>query len=241
MLDKETSRLSRLIAMLTQLQSKRLLTAAEFAKKFDVSVRTIYRDIKTLEQAGVPIITEEGKGYSLMEDYRIPPVMFTESEANAFITAEKLVLVNRDESFVKNYADGVVKIKSVLRSGTKDKAALLSERVEFEQNPDNDFNSNLLSSIQIALTNFSVIKIEYNSPNNEVTKRNVEPFAVINRVGESWYLIGWCRLRKDFRLFRFDRISKLEITNDKFVPHKISLQEYLEGYRKNNFDTPDIM
>jgi len=236
MLDKETSRLSRLISILTQLQSKRLLTSTEFAKRFNVSVRTIYRDIKTLEQAGVPISTEEGKGYSLMEGYKLPPVMFTENEANAFITAEKLVLVNKDTSFIKNYADGIVKIKSVLRNSTKDKAALLSERVAFEQNTDNYFNSNLLSSIQIALTNFTVIKIEYNSPNNvENTKRSVEPFAVINKVGESWYLIGWCRLRKDFRLFRFDRISKLEMTDDKFVPHKISLQEYLEGYRKNNF------
>jgi predicted DNA-binding transcriptional regulator YafY len=236
MLDKEASRLSRLIAILTQLQSKRLLTSTEFAKKFNVSVRTIYRDIKTLEQAGVPITTEEGKGYSLMEGYRLPPIMFTEIEANAFITAEKMVLVNRDESFIKNYVEGVVKIRSVLRNSTKDKAAFLSERVAFEQNSDNYFNSNLLASIQVALTNFSVIKIDYNSPNNAgTTKRNVEPFAVINKVGESWYLIAWCRLRKDFRLFRFDRIRKLEITDEKFVPHKISLQEYLEGYRKNNF------
>ncbi|WP_299289594.1 HTH domain-containing protein [uncultured Mucilaginibacter sp.] len=84
MIDKEISRLSRLIALLTQLQSKRLLTATEVSKKFDVSVRTVYRDIKALEQAGVPILMEEGKGYSLMEGYRLPPVMFTESEANAF-------------------------------------------------------------------------------------------------------------------------------------------------------------
>lgn len=236
MFDKETSRISRLIAILTQLQSKRLLTSTEFAQKFDVSIRTIYRDIKTLEQAGVPILTKEGKGYSLMEGYKVPPIMFTESEANAFITAEKMVLVNKDESFVKNYVDAVVKIKSVLRNNTKDKVTLLSERVEFEQNSNNDFNSNFLSLIQIALTNFSVIKIDYNSPNNtETTKRDVEPFAVINKVGESWYLIGWCRLRKDFRLFRFDRIMRLEITEDKFAPHKISLQEYLDGYRKNNF------
>lgn len=235
MIDKETSRLSRLIAILTQLQSKRLLTSSEFAKKFEVSVRTIYRDIQTLQQAGVPIITEEGKGYSLMDGYRLPPIMFTESEANAFITAEKLVLVNRDESFVKNYAAGVVKIKSVLRNITKDRAALLTERVAFEQNSNNDFNSNLLSSIQLALTSFTVIRIDYNSGNNEITERNVEPFAVINKVGESWYLIGWCRLRKDFRLFRLDRISKLGITNDKFVPHKISLQEFLEGYQKYIF------
>ena len=232
MTDKETSRLLRLIALLTQLQSKRLLTATEVSKKFDVSVRTVYRDIKALEQAGVPILTEEGKGYSLMEGYRLPPVMFTESEANAFITAEKLVLLNQDTSLIKNYIEGITKIKSVLRPGAKEKALLLSNRVEFEESLNRKETSSLLSSIQIALTNFNVIKIEYYSPrNNETTKRHIEPFALINNVGENWYLIAWCRLRKDFRLFRFDRITTIEITNEKFKQHKMTLQKYLEQYR----------
>jgi predicted DNA-binding transcriptional regulator YafY len=233
--DKEISRLSRLIAILTQLQSSRLVTATEIAQKFNVSVRTIYRDIKTLEQAGVPILTEEGKGYSLMEGYRLPPVMFTENEANAFITAEKLVLLNKDTSLIKSYADGITKIKSVLRNNAKDKAALLSERVAFEQNAENNSTSNFLSSIQSALTNLHVIRIEYFSPqNDETTKRYIEPFALINNLGENWYLIAWCRLRKDYRLFRFDRIRKIEITDEKFTPHKMTLQQYLEQY-KNNF------
>lgn len=103
--DNDTTRLSRLTAILTQLQTKRLLTATILAEKFNVSIRTIYRDIRTLEQAGVPIITEEGKGYSLMEGYRVPPVMFTEAQANALITAEQLVLQNKDTSFIKDYTD----------------------------------------------------------------------------------------------------------------------------------------
>lgn len=68
--ENDTKRLSRLTAILTQLQTKRLLTAPVLANKFSVSVRTIYRDIRALEQAGVPILTEDGKGYSLMEGYR---------------------------------------------------------------------------------------------------------------------------------------------------------------------------
>ena len=234
MIDKDVSRLSRLIAILTQLQSKRLVTSTELASKFNVSVRTVYRDIRTLDEAGVPIVTVEGKGYSLMEGYRLPPVMFTEQEANAFITAEKLVLLNKDSSLTKSYVDGITKIKSVLRSGAKDKLSLLSERVAFEESQDQNTTSDSLASIQLALTNFRVVKIEYYSPaKDEITNRYIEPFAVINRVGESWYLIAWCRSRADFRLFRFDRIRKIEITGDRFTPHKISLQEYLEKYRSN--------
>lgn len=109
MSDNDTKRLSRITAILTILQTKRLLTASELANKFSVSNRTIYRDIKALEQAGVPILTEEGKGYTLMDGYRIPPIMFSESEANALITAEQLVLKNKDASFVKDYTEAITK------------------------------------------------------------------------------------------------------------------------------------
>lgn len=151
-----------------------------------------------------------------------------------------MVLINKDSSLIESYTDGVTKIKSVLRNGAKDKASLLSERVAFEKNPEENVTSNYLSSVQVALTNFRVIQLEYYSPtNDEITNRQVEPFAVINRIGESWYLIAWCRTRKDFRLFRFDRIKKIEIAEDTFVPHKISLEEYLKDYR-SKFNTPDI-
>ena len=205
--NKDTKRLSRLTAILTQLQTKRLLTASELASRFFVSNRTIYRDIKALEQAGVPILTEEGKGYTLMEGYRVPPIMFTESEANALITAEQLILRNKDTSFVKEYSEAINKIKSVLRHNTKDKANLLSDRVVFRQNSANDRTSNLLSTLQLALTNFNLVKIKYHSPDtNQTTERMIEPFA-INSTQENWMLIAFCRLRTDFRAFRLDRIQ----------------------------------
>jgi len=88
MKNTDVKRISRLTAIVTQLQSKRLVTSTELSKKFNVSIRTIYRDIKALEQAGVPVLIEEGKGYTLVEGYKVPPVMFTEGEANALVTAE---------------------------------------------------------------------------------------------------------------------------------------------------------
>lgn len=94
--EQDTPRLSRLAAILTLLQTKRLLTATEIARRFQISVRTVYRDIRALEAAGVPVFTEEGKGYSLMEGYRLPPVAFTEHEAMALITAEQLVLKTKN-------------------------------------------------------------------------------------------------------------------------------------------------
>ncbi|MEQ8808180.1 MAG: HTH domain-containing protein, partial [Imperialibacter sp.] len=96
-------RLARLTAILTQLQSKPLVTATDIAKKHQVSIRTVYRDIRTLEQSGIPIITQEGRGYSIMEGFKLPPVMFTEEEASAIVIAGKLIRANKDRSLVEHY------------------------------------------------------------------------------------------------------------------------------------------
>lgn len=236
--DNDTKRLSRLTAILTQLQTKRLLTASELANKFSVSKRTIYRDIKALEQAGVPILTEDGKGYTLMDGYRIPPVMFTESEANALITAEQLILKNKDASFVKEYTEAINKIKSVLRNNTKDKANLLSTRIVFRQNTANQTTSNHLATLQLALTNFNLTKIKYHSTDtNQTTERIVEPFAIYS-TQDNWLLVAYCRLRKDFRVFRLDRIQTLNTLTDKFEPHKMTLQDYFEMCKAKCFSEP---
>ena len=237
-MSNETKRLSRLTAILTQLQTKRLVTGTELAKKFSVSLRTIYRDIKALEQANIPIITKDGKGYTLMEGYRIPPVMFTESEANALITAEQLVLKNKDSSFVKEYTAAIAKIKSVLQYGTKDKANLLADRIVFRNNPANDQTSDYLSVLQLALTNYKLTNITYHAAEkDELTTRTVEPFAVYN-TQENWLLIAFCRLRKEYRAFRLDRIQKLVILDDQFEPHQLTLQEYFEICKAKSIATP---
>ncbi|WP_124979454.1 helix-turn-helix transcriptional regulator [Nonlabens xiamenensis] len=226
--ENETKRLPRLTAILTQLQTKRLLTSTELANKFSVSVRTIYRDIRALEQAGVPIITEEGKGYSLMEGYQIPPVMFTESQANALITAEQLVLKNKDASFVKEYSEAIEKVKAVLKYNLQDKVNLLSERTRFSQNLNRERNSNNLSELQFALTNFLLVSVDYLNADNKPTSRILEPFALLST--ENWLLVAYCRLRKEFRFFRLDRIKKLQVLNEYFEPHKMTLQEYFDKY-----------
>lgn len=224
----DIKRVSRLTAILTQLQTQRLLTATYLAEKFNVSVRTIYRDMRALEESGIPIIAEEGKGYSLMEGYRIPPVMFTEAQANALIIAEQLVLKNKDASLIKDYTEAVDIIKAVLKYSIKDKANLLSDRTRFDQNVNRERNSNNLSDLQFALTNFNLVKIDYTNEQEKTTTRYIEPFALLST--ENWLLVAYCRLREEFRYFRLDRINKVEILSENFEPHKMTLQEYFDKY-----------
>lgn len=225
----DIKRISRLTAILTQLQTKRSLTAASLSEKFGVSTRTIYRDIKALEKAGVPILTEEGKGYTLMEGYKIPPIMFTEKQANALILAEQLVLKNKDASFVKDYSEAIDKIKSILRYTIKDKANLLANRTQFDEVLNQERNSSNLSDLQNALTNYNLVKIKYTNKEGIATSRLIEPFALLS--AENWYLIAWCRLRKEFRFFRLDRIQKMEVLLENFEPHNLTLQEYFDRYQ----------
>lgn len=225
----EANRLSRLTAILIQLQTKRIITSTELAQKFQVSKRTIYRDLKALENAGVPILTEDGKGYTLMDGYRIPPVMFTEKEANALILAEQLVLKNKDASFVADYSDAIDKIKSILGHIAKDKANTLSNRTQYNEVKNQERNSDNLSDLQNALTNFKVVRISYVNKDNAESERLIEPFALLN--AENWYLIAWCRLRNEFRFFRPDRIQRMEILSENFEPHKMTLQEYFDKYQ----------
>jgi predicted DNA-binding transcriptional regulator YafY len=235
--ENDLSRLSRLTAIVTQLQTKRLTTAPELAQKFGVSVRTIYRDIRALEASGIPIFTEEGKGYSLVEGYRLPPVSFTESEANALITAAHLVQLNKDQSFIDNYLNAIAKVKAVLRSETKDNLELLTSRIHIWQGPEVQAQSQNLSTLQLAITHFNLVKMTYKTvEKEEVSQRMIEPFALFTRDNNNWKLVAWCRLREDFRIFRIDKIVKLDVLNEKFEPHKLTIEEYYEKYIAPHFN-----
>lgn len=231
-MEKEKPRLARLTAIITQLQSKRIVTAKDIADKHGVSVRTVYRDIRTLEKSGIPIFTEEGKGYSIVEGYKLPPVMFTEEEANALITAEQIINRNKDKSLIDQYKSVVEKVKSILDYSQKDKSELLTDRLVIRSNRENEKTSDYLIQLQTAITNYQVFRIEYLSLENKSTQRDIEPFALIH-TQDNWILIAFCRLREDFRAFRLDRIQQLNSLSSHFEPHKISLQDYFREASKN--------
>ncbi len=173
----------------------------------------------------------DGKGYSLVDGYSIPPIMFTENQANALILAEQLVLKNKDASFVKDYLEAIDKIKAVLKHNLKDNANLLTARTRFDQNLNKERSSNNLSVLQFALTNFFLTNIAYTNEAGQSSERTIEPFALLST--ENWLLIAWCRLRNEFRYFRLDRIEKLAVLTEKFTPQQLTLQEYFEKFHSS--------
>lgn len=233
-MDTEVKRLSRLTAILIQLLSRRIVNATKLAEKFEVSTRTIYRDIKTLENAGVPIVTEEGKGYSLLDGYRIPPIMLTETEANALLTSELLIQSSRDVSLIEAFSSVSAKIKAVVPDSLKRKTELLEQKVGvsntyISQTP----KSNALIELQRAMLDHLVTRLVYKDNAGNTTTRTVEPFAVYANQNNDWVLVAYCRLRSDFRTFSLTGIENLLITTETFKPHKLTFEQYLEERYEN--------
>jgi predicted DNA-binding transcriptional regulator YafY len=229
------NRIDRLHAILTHLQSKRKVTAQEMADRFQISLRTVYRDVKALDESGVPVIGEAGSGYTIMEGYRLPPVMFTQEEASALLLGAKLAEQFTDGSVKRHFNAALFKIKAVLRSPDKEYVDSLTEHIEILSRyaPDMDSPQQNLSLLQQAVVNKKIVHLQYRSNlKEEVTRRKVEPIGLLH-YGNAWHLIGWCHLRNDYRDFRMSRMLGVTVDDHGFDPavHP-SIREYIEKIRQ---------
>lgn len=225
------NRTDRLNAILIQLQSKRVVRAQEIADRFEISVRTVYRDIRALEEGGVPIGAEAGLGYYLMDNYHLPPVMFTNDEASALLFGEKLIEKMSDEKIKKEFRSALFKIKAILKPGEKDHLEKLHDRIAVYNmsTMSERFNQLHLDEIQQALVNKQVLEIQYESKYaEEAVCRKVEPIGLCN-YSSRWHLFAWCQMRRDYRDFRLDRIISLRPTTENFKGKQHpSVAEYMQ-------------
>lgn len=222
------NRLDRLTAILIHLQTKRVVRAQELADRFGISLRTVYRDVRSLEEAGVPIGAEAGVGYFLT-DYHLPPVSFTNAEASALLLGGKLIEKMTDESVRTEFQSALFKIKSVLKRPDQEHLDDLDPNVDvFKPNCRPPYQDGLLNTVQQAVARHHVLDLTYHSLHNDAeTRREVEPVGLYY-YGMTWHLIAFCRKRQDYRDFRLDRIRELTDTGQRFArPERLTLQEYL--------------
>ncbi len=237
--EESPKKFDRVVAILTQLQSKRIVKAQELADRFGVSLRTIYRDIKTLEAAGVPISSEAGVGYSIVDGYKLPPVMFTREEAVSFVAAEKLMQQFTDKSLGTAFGTAMYKIKSVLRWSEKDWIDELDSKILVHPKTTL-FNKEVPNALEVLIhgiahkkqVQFSYQSIEADAPNQRV----IEPIGLYHE-NEYWYLVAYCHLRKDYRKFRTDRIFKIVKLEKSFELQHQDLSFYLQ---KNGVEKKEI-
>ena len=221
-----------------------MVTAQQIADRFDISLRTVYRDIRALEAAGVPLGAEAGVGYFIMEGYNLPPVKFSKEEAGALLMAAKLAEQNTDKSIRKSLEDALFKIRSALKLDEKEFLESIEDHIEVLQPPiqsDTRFPDHYLSDIQTALATRRVINFDYYSPYSaSYTNRDVEPLSLCF-YSRHWHLIGYCKLRKALRDFRSDRMMKLKITDQTFEETVENRYHSLEDLLTRAQDLQEVM
>lgn len=232
--DHYLKKLDRVTAILTQLQSKPVVRAQDLAQKFEVSVRTIYRDVKTLENAGIPIIGEAGSGYSLMDGYKLPPVMFTKEEVLSFITAEKLMQKFLHESLGQHYQNAMEKVRSVLKYSDKNLIENIEKQIDvFNYHPKTeDKIRNVIPIILESIAEKKQLTVEYETVDAKVSNRTIEVVGVFFEFNY-WYIMAFCTLRNDFRQFRVDRILKLFKTQNPFLQEYGQINDYRQAPNGN--------
>lgn len=231
------NRIDRIAAILVQLQSRKVVKGQDIANRFDISLRTVYRDIKTLEEAGVPIIGEPGTGYSIMDGYRLPPVMFSREEATSFLPAEKLMEKFTDPSTFTLFESALLKIKAVLRSDDKDPLESMNDAIAVIPNrylPETTQDSNYLQHILRSIALHKVVRLNYFANHSqEITTRDIEPVGIIMMSGK-WYTLAYCRLRKAYRHFKIERIRAIQETDLGFVKTHPPLQNFIDALKEEN-------
>jgi predicted DNA-binding transcriptional regulator YafY len=229
------NRVDRLVAIALCLQSRRVVRAEDLAAHFEISVRTVYRDLAALGEAGVPIVGEAGVGYSLLKGYHLPPVMFTAEEASALSIGGKLVEHLTDASLRKQMESALLKIRAVLprdRQDYLDRLERSTAVLSREKSAPPRLSSETLTPIQCAIAERRVLALDYQGANRaDSTRREVESLGLVF-YGNNWHLIAYCRLRQGVRDFRTDRVLGCRLQNQLFTGHEdFSLKRYLEAPR----------
>lgn len=214
---------------MTVLQSKKFVSATFLSEKFDISIRTVYRDVKALYEIGVPVSFEPHKGYFIVQGYFLPPVSFSTEEANALVLMETLAEKYGDVSIKRYYEQALHKIKAVLKSAQKEKLDHLHAQIKIYRSPNEKAEINYLATIQSAITDKTTLKIRYKNNQDLESSREIEPIG-LTYYGFDWHIIAWCWLRHEYRDFKSSRILNLVETGVSFKKEKhLDLNQYIKS------------
>lgn len=228
----------RQLAILLELQHQRVVKAEQLAQQFEISIRTIYRDIQALCEAGVPIIGAPGQGYLLMDGYFLPPVGFTAGEAVALLVGMDFI----SQSLEKDYSAAAIsakrKIQAVLPEQIQAEARLISDTMKLIKHQPDHAEKEALEQIRSAILYHNKISFHYmksiaEDDGNRATQRTAAPYGLTLFNG-NWVVVAYCDLRESIRHFRLSRMTELIILDETFVyPKGFNLQQYTPQADRN--------
>lgn len=229
-------RIDRMLAIVVMLLNRERITARELAGKFEVSIRTIYRDLEAVNQAGVPIISYPGNdgGFGIMDNYKIDRQLLTFNDMLAILSALKGVNTTLADLEIDT---AIQKISSLVPKERNDELELRYEQLVIDVSPWGFREEDKWKQKEIyrAITDCKLVKLNYGNLKGEKTLRVVEPMTLLFK-GYAWYLLGYCRLREDFRSFKLSRIGELTVLDEEFTRRKYSYREF--PISRNQKNTP---
>lgn len=231
--DKEGTRTDRLFAMILLLQQRPSMTSRDLAEHFEVSRRTIFRDLRSLTDSGVPLTYSDGGGYEILDGYQLPPLMVTAREAATLLVGTEFMKLQGESALGRDAAEVALKIKAVLPREVKEFVNTLLERTVLDP-----FWSRAVAheaeetgrwhNVSEAVARGQRVVMEYwVDSRQELTKRRVDPLGLVYYT-DHWNLIAFDHLRDEVRNFRLDRVRSLFVLSERFVwPSGFDLSAYL--------------
>ncbi len=223
-------RADRLFRIIGLLRSDRAVTACELAEELEVSRRTIYRDMQDLSLSGVPIQSEAGVGYRLLEGFHLPPLMFEEEELMALVLGARMIQAWTDEELARAARRAICKIRGAVPEHLK-------PEIERRELLVPEFGGDCVTKRHLALLRRAVsqrrkVRYDYVREDGQRSSRTVQPLGLFYW-GKIWTLVAWCELREGFRHFRLDRMRNVTSTGEPFsVQPGRQLNDYLEQVRR---------
>lgn len=211
------NRTDRLLAIVLELQGRGHARAEDLARSFEVSKRTIYRDITALSEARVPIVASPGTGYKLMEGYFLPPLSFTPDEAAMLVLGAHAVRQAVDTAYHQAAVMALRKLEAVLPQASRERVQELYESMRIHGGWVSAEDTDKVGRLRGAILERRVVRLLYDSPRHDGPHgRDVEPYSLAFYRGV-WHLNAYCRLRHDMREFRLDRVDALTVLDEQFT------------------------
>ena len=234
-------KIDRLLSIIMILLEKKKVSAPELAREFEVSVRTIYRDIETINQAGVPIVTYAGTngGIGILDSYKADKRLFTPKDVTMLLMALGSVRTSFSSGEV---AGAIAKIKGLVPEYDRKAIEMRADQISIDLTPwsGNVASVKTLEAIQLALRENLLLHFAYQDRNRQSSIRCIEPYRLILKRA-NWYIGGYCLDRQAIRLFKISRMSNIAVGRERFVPRSIDMDSFVNPDFDDGTCVPSVL
>jgi predicted DNA-binding transcriptional regulator YafY len=220
------NRIDRLFAMVTFLQGRKYTRLEQLSERYRISERTVFRDLKALDESGIPIGFEANKGYYIVDGFFTPPIAFTREEANALVLSQKVFNGFSDAGQQTNFQSAIQKVRAAFKQSELEKIDAFDAKIKFQLPERHSQATDFMPLIQESICDEKQLELSYINAKEEVSTRIIEPIGLVF-YAFSWHVIAYCHLKKDYRDFKLSRIQSLRLLSSEFaIKDHIPLGKY---------------